>query len=268
MRCIVYSTDGNSLDLCHLTWSLRSLYRYSAVPFDTVILSDHAVQIPDSVVELSRDHGKFIQLDGAVSVLADHGITRSVWRRRWPFEVLYRLAVPLLPDVACYDDAIYLDTDVLVLSPRVDQFIEADIGSHEFGGIPDAMLDASPRVSRLLDGEVSPEIRTELERRIGKIASRSYINAGVLKLNLATIRADRDWYSRRLVSLSAALDSGKLAFNDQDFINAETDVDSGFSRLFNFFIPGGGESPHCVIHHYCGHSYRRMAARAVKENLI
>lgn len=268
MRCLVYSTDGSSLDLCHLVWSLRSLYRYSLESFDTIILSDHSVEVPDSVIALSQPHGRFIQLDGASQVLARHGITREIWRRKWPFAALYRLALPCLKETACYDDAVYLDTDVLVLSSRVDQFISADIGRHEFGGVPDAMLDNGPRVARLLANDVSPEIRLELEDRIGQIGSRSYVNSGVLKINLNALRSDIGWYSRRLVSLASALDSGRFAFIDQDFINAEMDVDSSFSRLFNFFIPGGGESPDCVMHHYCGHSYERMAARAVKENLV
>jgi len=267
--CVVYITDGRPDDQCRMVWSLRSLLRSAPSGYDVFVLSDAPV---DGVrLSLSRDIGDvgFTHVSDMYPVLQDAGLSRAGWNRQWPFEVLYRLGIPLHPVFAEYDRALYLDTDTVVLSDRVADFMQADLSGFEVGGVPDTAQEAHGRISAVLYDDLPAEHAERLVADHGQaLFTRSYVNAGVLLFNLREIRRALPWYRERLSMFWAAECRGKMGFLDQDFVNVMMRVRSDFSLVFNWFNVCGSEADSCVIRHFCARRYADMARCALERGLL
>jgi len=270
---VVHITDGNPDDCQRMVWSLRSISRYSKLAFDSFVLTPPGVKIPDiaSAVPQAAAHGTFRQIDDIDKTLGELSITPAGWNRSWPFVVLYRLGIPLHPAFRDYDRVLYLDTDVLVLSERVDAFLSADLRGHEVGGVVDTVQEEHGRIRRSVDEDLRPDFSVKVSDRYGAVLRlKPYVNAGVLLWNLPEIRRDIPWYRERLRMFWEAECRGKFGFLDQDFINAMMTVNTNFSMVYNWFAKSGVEPDDgvCVIRHYCAHNYEKMAKRAEEIGLL
>lgn len=268
---VVHITDGNEGDCRRLIWSLRSLARYSGIAFDSFVLTPEGANRPD--VEAGApgvlEHGSVHYISDMGSVLAGLSMTPEGWNRAWPFVVLYRLGIPLHPAFAGYDRILYLDTDTLVLSNRVDMFLDADLSGHELGGVVDTVQEEHDHIRRNLDVDLRRDFAAKVAGRYGQVLRlRPYVNAGVLLWNMPEIRKDIPWYKERLNMFWEAECRGRFGFLDQDFVNSMMSVDTGFSMIYNWFTRSNVEPDHCVIRHYCGRQYGRMLETAVSVGIV
>ena len=245
--CVVYATNGNVDDVSRLVWSLRSLVRYASTAFDVVVLSN--VPVADSRVAGSCGSHSYHNVVDMYSVLQGAGMFRERWNRPWPFEVLYRLGIPLSPWAGEYSRVLYLDTDTLVLSSKVDRLICADLSGFEAGAVYDIDGDCYSRIDNILRLDLLPSQSAEVIAHVGpSLLTRAYVNAGVLLMNLDEIRANLGWYRRRLGMFWAAECRCKFEYLDQDFVNAMMKVRTDFSTMFNW--QRGGYPAGCVVRHY------------------
>ena len=263
--CVVYVTDGNPDDAARLLWSLRSLVRHSSSAFDVAVLSNcpvGGVQVTSSCA----GHAYFNVTD-MYDTLCGVGMFRDRWNRRWPFEVLYRLGIPLSPRFSEYGRVLYLDTDTLALSPKVDRLLGADLRGFEAGGVYDIDGDCYGRIDRLLSSDLGQPHASEVLAWVGpSLLTRAYINAGVLLLNLDEIRGQMPWYRRRLEMFWEAECRCKFEYLDQDFVNSMMRVRTDFSTMFNW--QRGGYPSDCVVRHYIKDQKADMQARAREDGLV
>ena len=263
--CVAYITDGKAEDVERMAWSARSLVRHLRTDLDVVVLSNSPI---DAGRVLKDAPGvTYRNFTDMYSTLSGIGMFRDGWNRPWPFEVLYRLGIPLHGGFDEYSRVLYLDTDTLVLSSTVDLLINADLSGFEFGGACDIDGDCYSRIARILSDDLLPEYATEVLSRIGgSLTTRAYINAGVLVFNLDEIRRSLDWYVRRLGMFWEAECRGRFRYLDQDFVNTMTRVRADFSTMFNW--QRGGYPECCVVRHYIKGQKAEMRSRAVSDGLM
>jgi len=263
--CVVYVTNGNSDDLARLVWSLRSLVRVSSSQFDVVIISND--EIRDGTVLSSCGWHAFRNITDMYDTLHGAGMFRDRWNRRWPFEVLYRLGIPLNSYFSGYSRVLYLDTDTLVLSGKVDRLLNADLSGFEAGGVYDIDGDCYARIDNILSSVLPRSSAVEVIADIGpSLFTHAYVNAGVLLMNLDEIRKRLDWYRRRLRMFWDAECRGQFEYLDQDFVNSMMRVKTDFNTMFNW--QRGGYPRDCIIRHYIKDQKPDMRARAEKDGLI
>jgi len=268
-KCVVYITDGNNDDQCRLVWSLRSMLHHAPSGYDVFVLSDADIGVVTSSVSRSLGDMSLTHVNDMYKVLCDAGLSRDGWNRRWPFEVLYRLGIPLHPAFEQYDRALYLDTDTVVSSDRVVDFLESDLSGFEVGGVPDTAQEAHNRIASVMYDDLAPEHAERIVAAHGhSFFTRSYVNAGVLLFNLREIRKSIKWYRERLSMFWAAECRGRFGFLDQDFVNVMMKVKSDFSLVFNWFNVCGYEADACVIRHFCAKRYADMARYAAERGFL
>lgn len=263
--CVVYVTDGNQDDVSRLSLSARSLVQRSSLAVELVVLSN--TEIPATAILGVSDVVPYHNYTDMYDVLHSVGLFRERWNRKWPFEVLYRLGVPLHGELRKYSRILYLDTDTLVLSDGVDRFIDADLDGFEVGGVYDIDGDEHGRIPGILRNDLRQEYAEEVIADLGcSVYTRAYVNAGVLLMNNVEIQDRLDWYVRRLCMFWEAECRGRFRYLDQDFVNSMMRVRSDFSPMFNW--QRGGYPGCCVIRHYIAGQKREMAIRAKEDGLV
>lgn len=262
--CVVYATDGNPDDVCRMAWSMRSLVRHASVPFDLIVLSDSTIECPPGVDLGAR--GSYHCVTDMKETLLHEGVFSNHWSRRWPFTVIYRLGIPVHPFFRDYGRVLYVDTDTLVLSPRIDRLLTSELSGYEVRGVYDIDGDNYPRIDSLLSVDLAGFKDRRLDSFVGDVGCRAYVNAGVLLFNLDEIRKDIRWYRDRLVMFWKAECRGLFRYLDQDFVNAMMRVRADTSTMFNW--QRGGYPPNCTIRHYIRGQKDDMRARAVTDGLI
>ena len=129
------------------------------------------------------------------------------------FATLYRLFIPALPSLAACDRLLYLDTDMIV---------DVDLGELWDMNLGDALLGAVP--DPCLCGALLRPVRTPKDQWAKDVARHNmglgipmsrYFNAGVLLLDLATIRAEKLFEAATHMVLSEP----RLVHPDQDALN-------------------------------------------------
>lgn len=267
---VVYITDGNADDCRRMAWSMRTLSDRSRMQFDSFILTPPRTTLPREVTTVSplSKHGLVRQLDDMEGVLSTVSISPAGWNRSWSFVVLYRLGLPMHDAFREYDRVLYLDTDTLVLSDRIDLFLAADLDGYEVGGVVDTVQEMHNRIHRVVHDDLRPDFSFKMRAIYGdELELKPYVNAGVLLWNLSAIRADMPWYIERLRMFWEAECRGLVGFLDQDFVNVMMRVKTGFSMVYNWFTDGDAEAEQCVVRHYCGPQRRFMAAKVAELGL-
>lgn len=113
----------------------------------------------------------------------------------------YRLFIPnLYPQ---YDKALYLDSDIVVLGD-ISKLYDVDLGDNYVGAIPDGCV------------QLIKEFQDYVENRIHVKSYKEYFNAGILLMNLNTLRQD-DFEGMFINMLSNVTFS---VAQDQDYLNA------------------------------------------------
>ena len=262
--CVMYATNGNAVDVSRLKGSLRSLLRFSKLPFDVVVVSDSPLDL-SSEREGVEQHGQLFNVCGMDDTLRDMGLCRSDWHRQWAFASSFRLGLPVHPQFAQYDRALYLDTDTLVYDSRVDWLLAADLHGFEVGGVADIVLEESNQMKRLFNEDLPRDVAASLAKSSGSsVFARGYVNAGVLLFDLAEIRKNIDQYREHVKMYGTCIASGKMWYIDQDFVNACMRVFTGFSPAFNWFNMCHRPGHEPVIRHFAGSSHGDMDKEIVR----
>ncbi len=139
---------------------------------------------------------EFVDLKQALKKIHDKLYTRDYYSK----STYYRLLIPeLYPE---YDKAIYLDSDIVVLSD-IAEFYNIDIGDNLIGATTD---EAVQNVKAFQE---------YVEKVVGVTDSKNYFNAGVLLMNLKELRAIK--FQEKFIYL---LETVKYSVaQDQDYLN-------------------------------------------------
>lgn len=150
------------------------------------------------ILKFENDNFKieFIDLNYYLEELSGKLYTRDYYTKT----TYYRLLIPnLYPQ---YDKALYLDSDTAVLGD-VAELYNTDIGNNLVGAVPD------------LSVRNIKEFSEYVERVIGLVDYKNYFNAGVLLMNLKSMR-EFDFQSKFLYLLETVKYS---VAQDQDYLN-------------------------------------------------
>ena len=139
---------------------------------------------------------EFVDLKQALKKINDKLYTRDYYSK----STYYRLLIPeLYPQ---YDKAIYLDSDIVLLSDIAD-FYNIDIGDNLIGATTDEAVQSVKAFQEYV------------EKVVGINSSRNYFNAGVLLMNLKELREykfqEKFLYLLETIKFSVA--------QDQDYLN-------------------------------------------------
>jgi lipopolysaccharide biosynthesis glycosyltransferase len=250
---VVYSSDGNDGD--KLRMSMRSVKKYIGPGVKFFILT-----------ELEQYPGvNNAVLVNPAKTLADLGFSPEGWNRRWPYCTLFRLALPLLPELQGVDRVLYLDTDTLVRSPEAMKLFRLPIDAFEVCGAPDVEARQA-NVGGVMKNALQADAKRQMYERLWRDVmpdTKMYINAGVAVWNLDRIRENGlDWYRQRLKWFWEAVRRGNFGFLDQDFINSMMNTCAMMNTKFNKF--GGDASTRCAIQHFVASTKKYMADTARK----
>lgn len=230
---VVFATDARPSDLTCLGYALRSIDRHMTAPHDTFVLTD------DKSV---RFEGDTTVLD-PVPALESVGISESEWAYpHWPFASVFRLAIPLMPELAGYDRVVYFDTDAMAFS-NLDGLLTLDLRDYEVVGAAETpgnrFGDRSRNVISALPPDAVPAMRAWLWGDT-PLSFKPYMNAGVLLWHPSKITDNgMDWYIRRLSWAWPKLRRGEgFHFIDQDFINYMMDSAALLSDRYNALLYG------------------------------
>jgi len=255
-RLVVYSSDGRDSERLHM--SMRSAKKFLGPNVKFFILT-----------ELQKYPGvNNAVLMNPAKILADLGFSPEGWSRRWPYCTLFRLALPLMPELKDVDKILYLDTDVLVRSREAGRLFNLPFDSYEVCGVPDVEARQG-NTGNIVRYGLTSNAKLQMYEKLWRTAMpdvRVYINAGVTVWNLAKIRENGlDWYGQRLKWFWDSVKRGNFGFLDQDFINAMLDTCSMLNVKFNKF--GGDFDTSCAIQHFVANTKRGMGDVARKMGI-
>lgn len=243
---VVFATDARPDDLNRMGYSMRALDRFMTAPHDTFVLTD------DKSV---RFEGDATVLD-PVPALESVGIFGSEWAcSRWPFAAVFRLAIPLMQELAGYDRVVYFDTDIMAFS-NLDGLFTFDLRDHEVVGAAETPGNRFDDRSQNIISALPPDAVSAMRSWIWggtPLSYKSYINSGVLLWHPSKIAENgMDWYIQRLSWAWPKLRRGEgFQFIDQDFINYMMDSAALLSDRYNALLIGSVDNA-AIVHHVCG----------------
>ena len=139
---------------------------------------------------------EFVDLSSKLHEIEDKLYTRNYFSNT----TYFRLFIPeLYPE---YDKAVYIDSDTVTLADIADLY-NTDMGDNLIAGIPDGVVQAIP------------VFQEYVEKVVGVIDYNNYFNAGIIVMNLKTLR-EYKFQEKFLYMLE------KIKFEvaqDQDYMN-------------------------------------------------
>ncbi|MDR1123167.1 MAG: glycosyltransferase family 8 protein [Elusimicrobiota bacterium] len=143
----------------------------------------------------------FIDISGYAANLAKY--TGHV--TQWPKEMMYRLYIPLMPELSAYNKVLYVDGDVIFLTDP-ESIFNRDIKCSLVAAAKDQ------------DFPFFRNERKDFIRSVLKMKPEDYFNSGVLLFNCTQMRKE-DFFTSVISFLEK---NGKLPFPDQDTLNSLT----------------------------------------------
>ena len=246
MNTIVYCSDGN--DIRYLKASMFSVEKFmnGDVRFIVLTASPERFDIPGlEVIDVSEE-------------LKSVGFFPDGWNRKWPYATLFRMMIPLVPELRDKERVLYLDTDCLVRSPAVRNLFTVRQDGEVMGS-----KDGNGRCTRILKNIYSDlclTARVQVKKRLWslhRIQGATYVNAGVLLYFPQSIH--KDWYRQRLKWFWEAECRGKFRYLDQDFVNSMMRVGL-LDQKFNVFSTKNRIADPYIRHFIC-----RTKPRMIEE---
>lgn len=214
-KAIVYTIDDNTDCLLQLVTSLKSVRVFQPENYDVYILTNK----PRSY--LTNLYGaKVVDVSKLVDEY-DLDNTGIIWRKHLVSPMLlFRLLIPIVPDLQGYDQILYLDTDTEVWNTKFFTIFSKDYNC-DIIGVRDSLnrIGVSHRLRSLREKgpegwQDPPGIFNrwdELIQRRGK-----YANSGVLVFNIKNIR---EGYENRIRYVIDKVKELKPYYSDQDSLN-------------------------------------------------
>ena len=228
-KAIVYTVDGSVDCLLQLVTSIRSVRRLQPEPFDIYILTDRPRPWMNDICGARIvDVGHMVGEYG----LGDTGI---IWRKHpVPPMLLFRLLIPIVPELKGYDQILYLDTDTEVWDKRFFGIFDIDFNC-EVIAVKDTIShnSAARRLSATRanggDGWKDPSgIYSRWDDVIH--GDGKYANSGVLVFNMWNVS---DGYDARVRYIMGKVRELKPYYSDQDTLNAYYKVFVVDDRRYN-----------------------------------
>ena len=242
-KVVVYASDGNDINM--LRASIFSIRKFLGDEVKIYVLSE----------ELTDNDFNDVTVIDPNELLDSVGFHGAGWNRKWPYAILFRMMIPLSEEFQQYEKVLYLDTDTLVVSDRINELFEIDPKGHEVIGSRDS-FGTFERIKKCIYKDLNNEAsRGILESNIWsgkKIEDAIYINSGVTVWCIKNIVTNNLlFYKKRLRWFWEAETRGKFDYPDQDFINSMMDVYRIPHKRFNTFMNHRIEDPDgTVIKHF------------------
>lgn len=251
-KALVYTIDDNIDCLLQLVVSLKSVRRCCPEDLDVFILTDrprpwmrdlYGAKIVD-VRRMAEDYGLY-------------GVDIT-WRDKpVPAMLLFRLLLPLVPELAEYDKVMYLDCDTEVWSGEFFDLFSMD-DEHEVTAVQDS-LSKSGSMRRLTSvhrrggpgWKDDPGIYNNWDVLLS--GAKRYVNSGVLVFNMPKLR---EGYEKRIRYILEKVNLLKPYYSDQDTLNAYFDVFVVSDRKYNAWALAVDGA---VLRHYVGNERRKSA---------
>lgn len=269
---VVFTVDGKERTKVWLDWALKSLREVLGDDVKVYVCSNSAedcrkgfgygsVAVDVSEVIRSTDLSKLENL-------------KYQGRVRGPMQV-FRLALPIVPELMQYEKFVYLDADVEFRSPKWARIFDIDLGDKEVGMAEDGWPVNSPahcesmRVFQDVCGICCDEARERLRHDV-------YYGAGLVVFNERKL-LERGNYQARMADMLEAMIRCEFRCPDQDALNYALTVcplDQRFDAWDNN-NPKGGEA---WLWHYAGGAkfegvyppdwYRRIADHGKTRDIL
>lgn len=225
---IVFTTDGKPKPLQWLVYALRSgLDRFAGFGVKYVICTNE----PDAVEEGLKS--EFVPLDdvqivnvcdvigmsglGQVSSLKFNG-------RTVPPIQMFRIALPIVPELLKYRKVVFCDTDIGFESAEFLRIFEEDVCGYDVAASHDCTY--SPRVAVENCSALARNAAFSLAKEScrNRIKSNEYCSAGVMLMNLERLRESHGDYAEFLRTMVNACVKNGLPQLDQSLVNLFFDV--------------------------------------------
>jgi hypothetical protein len=253
-KAIAYAVDSSVECLLQLATSIKSVRRMSPDPIDIYICTDSPRKWMEGLYG-----ARILDVGGLAKEYGLYG-TDLVWRKNdVPPMLLFRLLIPLVPELQQYDQVLYLDTDTEVWNPEFFKIFDIDRNC-EIIGVRDSIgkSGAAHRIHTLrMKGGPDWKDREGITNRWDELIEKrgKYANSGVLVFNMDKFR-DMDAYSDRVKYVLDKVVTLKPYYSDQDAINVYYSVYVVDDRRFDGW---GRKVTDAYLRHYVGNERRKSA---------
>lgn len=259
-KAIAYAVDSSVECLLQLVMSVKSVRRLSPEPIDIYICTDsprpwmngiYGAQVVD-VRKLAEEYGLYS--------------TNLTWRKNpVPPMLMFRLLIPLVPELRKYDQVMYLDTDTEVWNTEFFKIFDIDRNC-EIIGVKDSLgkSGVAHRIHALrMNGGPKWKDQPGVFNRWDELISGKgkYANSGMLVFNMDKF-PDADKYSRRIRYVIDKVIELKPNYSDQDAVNVYFGIYVVDDRRFDGW---GKASAGAFLRHYVGNERRKKAEYPIAD---
>lgn len=211
-KVIVFTVDGKERARLWLNWALRSVRKYLSPGIRVFVLTDH----PD-------DFGY-----GAITVDARPTIEKYRMNRvealkfqNLPVNAMqiFRLALPVVPELLEFDKAVFLDCDLEIKSGEWEGIFDIDVDDYDVA----AALDSLPgdgclkeKAFQMMTWKAADKVLAAEAR--DRLLNGGYFCAGGMVMNLRRMREKYD-YPELLSKLMDSMIEDRFPCLDQDALN-------------------------------------------------
>lgn len=240
-RAVVYTVDGDMGCVLQMEDSVRSVRAFLG-DIDIVVCTN----APGAAFDLKYGQ-RVVDVSGIVSAF---GLDRTgvAWRGR-PVSpmLLFRLAIPLVPELAAYDKVLYLDCDTEVWDPGAARIFDFDTEGHELTAVRDGLGNSRVwgRVNKVMRSWPTDDFPFH-QRWDYLLATKAYVNSGVIVFDMKRLSPG---YGERFAAIVEQLARRKPPYPDQDIVNAYFDIFLVMDRSFNNW---SADAEGCLVRHNVG----------------
>ena len=258
-KAIVYSIDDNVECLLQLVVSLKSVRKFCKEPMDIFILTNK----PKPWMRNLYD-AKILDVSHMVE---QYGLNKMglIWRNQGvPAMLLFRLLIPLVPELKDYEQVLYLDTDTEVWNEEFFTIFSKD-SACEIIGVKDSLGKtgianriAGSRIKGSVGWKDDPGIYSRWEELL--TGKGKYANSGVLVFNMTNF--DMANYESRVRYIIGKIKELKPYYSDQDAINIYYKVFVVDDRRYNGW---GKKVTDIFLRHYVGNERKKSSVYPVPD---
>lgn len=251
-KAIVYAIDDSVECLLQLVTSLKSVRKFCKEPIDIFILTNKQKSWMNDLYDT-----KIVDVSYMVE---KYGLNKMgiIWRKREvPPMLLFRLLIPLVPELKWYDQVLYLDTDTEVWSSEFFNIFSKD-SNCEIIGVKDSLskIGVANRIAGSRSkGSVGWKDDPGIFNRWGELLTGTgkYVNSGVLVFNMDKFKSED--YDARVRYIIDKVRELKPYYSDQDAINVYYRVFAVDDRRYNGW---GRKMTSMILRHYVGNERKKF----------
>lgn len=261
---IVYAINGKDIDR-RLNKSIASV-------------KDH---IPRSEVFVLTTDPNFHEVkrrlsDKTVTILSTSpqmdavGFHNKGWNRHWPFEVMCKMFMPILPEFKGAGKVVVLDSDVLAVSDQAEGIFFEDTGGLEVSGCCGdtygTTFDIVDRAKSCIDDPNDFNLMVDNVWGEHRLSNHTWFNGGVALWDADLIQSNIDLFIKRLLIFWKGELRGKFYTVEEDFTNLCMRSNSILPEKYNHRPYYNPYAPDAAFVHYQALADRRLCPFLLDNN--